>query len=82
MIRLLGFVVFLLGALVVNHDLGTIAYGESDATVLALLHRFAEANGHARWEAFLMWILPMVMGAWMLLNPSTRLHNHQRRRVT
>ena len=68
--RVIGFACFCLGALVVIHDLGTFAYGEPDATVLFALLAFGQTNGHAEWQAFLMWVAPMIVGAAMLLRPS------------
>lgn len=71
-VRLLGALCLCIGALVVTHDLGTFAYGEPDATVLAALLAFGQWSGRGEWQAFLMWILPMVMGAAMLFIPSAR----------
>lgn len=71
-IRLLGALCLCIGALVVTHDLGTFAYGEPDATVLAALLAFGQWSGRGEWQAFLMWILPMAMGAVMLFIPLAR----------
>lgn len=68
--RLFGALCLCLGALVVTHDLVTIfAYGEPDATVLAALLALGQWSGRGEWQAFLMWIMPMVMGAAMLFIP-------------
>ncbi len=71
-IRLGGLFLLVSGALVVTHDLGTFAYGEPDATVLAMLLAFGQWSGRGEWQSYLMWILPMVMGAVMLFIPLAR----------
>ena len=71
-IRLLGAMCLCLGAMVVTHDLGTCAYGEPDATVLAALLAFGQWSGRGEWQAYLMWILPMTVGAMMLFIPLAR----------
>jgi hypothetical protein len=77
-IRVIGALLLLGGAAIVLFDTNTIAIGEPNATVLAMLLAFGQMQGYALWYATLMWMMPMVVGSCMLFIP---LGSPQRRRL-
>jgi hypothetical protein len=61
-IRLLGFVLCVVGGFIVTTDLGTMAIGASEATALAMLIGFTKVSGLPQWQAFVMWLMPLFVG--------------------
>jgi hypothetical protein len=69
-IRLGGFVLWLLGTFLVLHDLRAIRLGEPEATALYAYLMISRWAGYGVWWAYTAWLLPAIVGVMALILPS------------
>jgi hypothetical protein len=72
MIKLIGAVLFLLGAYIVSNDCLLMAYGRDADTSLAMLLHASIVLELPQWQAFIMWLTPMLVGFACIITPDRR----------
>jgi hypothetical protein len=70
MIKIIGGLLFVLGCFIVSYDCLQMAAGREADTSLAMLLHASKVLGLGQWQAFIMWLTPMMIGFLGLITPT------------
>lgn len=71
-IRAIGCLLFVIGALIVTADMFTVAEGDFESTVLHALALVGWRTGAPAWMPVVWWVLPMLTGVIFVIMPPSR----------